>query len=260
MTDSMKALVIDIETAPNLAHVWRLWKTSVALNQLIVPGYTLCFAAKWLGEKDVFFARVEHDAKTGAPTEKSRRAMLNLAHRLLSEADVVIHYNGVAFDIPKLNAEFIELGYAPPAPFVQVDLLLTLRKRANFPSNKLAFISERLGVGSKVKHEGHELWRKCMADDADAWARMQRYNEGDVRLTERLYRRILPWIPSHPNRGLYTDDDKPRCPHCQSAKVWRKGYAYTRLLAYPRYECQKCGAWSRGKKSVRTSVDRRPTE
>lgn len=249
----MRALVLDIETAPNLAHVWRLFDQNVSLNQLVAPGYVLCFAAKWVDDPQVFFARVHHDRKTGAPTEKSRRAMLDLAHKLLSEADAVIHYNGTSFDIPRLQAEMMELGYAPPAPFQQIDLLLSLRKTAAFTSHKLAHVAEKLGVGSKVKHEGHELWVKCLADDPAAWLRMQRYNVGDVRLTERVYKRVLPWIPNHPNRGLFVDGAKPRCPSCASDKIERAGYRRTRVQTYVRYRCKKCGAWSRGRKGERAA-------
>lgn len=243
----MKTLVIDIETAPNVAHVWKLWKTDVALNQLVVPGYVLCFAAKWTDEPTFYFARVKHDPATGAPTPESRRAMLDLAHKLLTKADVVVHYNGIAFDIPRLNAEFMEFGFLPPAPFEQVDLLLAIRKRATFASHKLAYVAERLGIGSKVKHEGHMLWRACMAGDPAAWARMQKYNEGDVRLTERLYKRVLPWIPSHPNAGLYVDSEKPCCPTCGSERLQKRGLARTRISLYTRYQCVKCGSWSRAK-------------
>lgn len=253
----MRVLILDIETAPNLAHVWRLWQTDVGLNQLIVPGYILCFAAKWLDERTVHFARVKHDARTGRPTAASQRAMLAKAHALLSEADVVVHYNGVSFDIPRLNAEFLECGFAPPAPFAQVDLYRAIKKRASFPNHKLAYVAERLGVGSKVKHEGHVLWRKCMADEAAAWGRMKRYNVGDVRLTEDLYKRILPWIPGHPNRALFVSDTEPRCPHCASTSLQRRGVTRTSAQTYVRYQCNGCGAWSRGTKKQSAAIVRR---
>lgn len=242
-----RVLIIDIETAPNVAHTWGLWKQTVALNQLVAPGYVLCFAAKWAGEKKVTFGRVKHNATTGLPTPESRRAMLDTLHALLDEADIVVHYNGVAFDIPRINAEFMEFGYKPPSPYKQVDLMVAIKKRAVFASHKLAYIADRLGIGSKVKHEGHGLWRAVMRDDARAWGRMKRYNEGDVRLTERLYNRILPWIPSHPNRGLYVNHDKPVCASCGSTRLQSRGLARTSVSVYPRYWCASCGAWGRGR-------------
>ena len=45
-----------------------------------------------------------------------------------------------------------------------------------FDSNKLDYVSKYLGIGEKVRHEGHELWVKCMEKDNAAWKRMKEYN------------------------------------------------------------------------------------
>lgn len=248
----MKILHLDIETAPNIAHVWGLWQQNVALNQLMVSGSILCWAAKWDGEPEIFFDSVH---------QSTPKKMLRGIHRLLNEADAVVTYNGVSFDMPTLNGEFAEHGMAPPAPYENIDLLLAVRKRFRFPSYKLEYVAGRLGVGSKVKHEGHPLWVRCMAGDEAAWRKMERYNKGDVRLQERLYHRILAWIPSHPNRALYVDDAKPMCPNCGSPDLARQGIRITRAQRYPRYQCRACGAWSRGKAKEPGSspAARRPT-
>lgn len=240
----MKLLHLDIETAPNLSHVWGLWQQNVALNQLLVPGYVLSWAAKWDGEREVYFARIRH--KNGLPEPASQRAMLDAMHALLNEADAVITYNGMSFDIPTLNGEFAHEGMSPPAPVPNIDLMKAVKARFRLPSYKLEFVARHFGVGGKVKHEGHTLWRKCMLDDAQAWQRMERYNKGDVRLQERLYHRILGWIPNHPNRGLYIDDERRICRNCGSDRVTRQGERRTHEQRYARYSCAKCGAWGRG--------------
>ena len=246
----MKVLHLDIETAPNLAHVWGLWQQNVALSQLMAPGYVLCWAAKWDGGREVFFDS-EH--------QSSRRTMLQRVHKLLSEADIVVTYNGASFDLPTLNAEFVQQGMTPPSPYQHVDLLLAVRKRFRFPSNKLEYVSKALGVGSKVKHEGHPLWVACMNGEDRAWQRMRRYNENDVRLQERLYRRILGWIPNHPNHALYVDSDRPCCPNCGGTRLKSNGLRRTAAQVYRRYLCLKCGAWSRDTKKEHGAVTRRAT-
>lgn len=248
---SPRILVIDIETAPNVVHAWGLFNQNIGLNQVIQPGYVLCFAAKFVGEKTVHFARVQHD-KDGKVTKKSRTAMLKAARELLDEADIVVHYNGCAFDIPRLNAEFIENGFTPPAPFKQVDLYLALRKNAKFTSHKLAYIAEKLSIGAKVGHEGHGLWKRVMEEDEAAWKRMEKYNVGDIKLTEELYHAVRPWISNHPNIALYTKPDGHTCPNCGSDSLQKRGYAYTGVGVYQRYQC-KCGAWSRGKRNQGTT-------
>jgi len=113
----MKILLIDIETAPNVAHVWGLWQQNVGLPQIIDAGYVLCWSAKWLDNDEVMFSSTFHDG---------REQMLSKIHELLDEADAVIHYNGTKFDIPTLHKEFLLDGFAPPSPIKEIDLLKTV--------------------------------------------------------------------------------------------------------------------------------------
>jgi hypothetical protein len=127
----MKILLLDIETAPNLVHVWGLWQQNVHISQIMDSSYVMCWAAKWLGEDEIFFDSV-HQSKP--------KAMLKGIFKLLEEADAVIHYNGTRFDIPTLNKEFLLHGFLPPSTYKQIDLLLTARGRFRFPSHKLDFM------------------------------------------------------------------------------------------------------------------------
>ena len=108
-------------------------------------------------------------------------------HKLFDQADVIVHYNGSSFDIPVINKEFIQSNLLPPSPYKQVDLLKTVRSQFRFPSNKLDYVSQTLGLGNKVSHEGFDLWVKCMEKDPSAWKRMEKYNKQDVNLLEKLY-------------------------------------------------------------------------
>ena len=237
----MKILHIDIETAPNTAHVWGLWNQNVGLAQLMDSSYTLCWAAKWQGEKKVYFDSVHQSEEID---------MLQGIWDLLNEADAVVHYNGKKFDIPTLNKEFLLNGMKPPAPYKQIDLLMTARKRFRFPSNKLDYVAQALGLGKKVKHIGHELWVKCMAGDNKAWKMMKDYNKQDVVLLEKVYDALLPWITAHPNHALYQKNERPVCPNCGGRHVHKRGFAYTLTQKYQRYSCTGCGAWLRGRNTV----------
>jgi DNA polymerase elongation subunit (family B) len=243
----VKVLLLDIETAPNVAHVWGLFDQNVGINQIQAAGYTLSWAAKWLGEKEVMFDSVY---------QTSPKRMIRRIHKLVSEADVVIHYNGTKFDMPTLNKEFILQELPPPAPYKQIDLLRTARSQFRFPSNKLDYIAKALGLGTKVKHVGHDLWTQCMARDPEAWAKMEAYNRHDVVLLEKLYYRLRPWIRSHPSFGAYDDTDAPCCPSCGSFKLQRRGKARTIANVYVRLQCTDCGTWSREAFSERDRVGR----
>lgn len=238
----MKILLLDIETAPNLVHVWGLWQQNVGLPQILDSGYVMCWAAKWLGKEELLFDSVERN---------SSKAMLKNIHALLEEADVVVHYNGTKFDIPTLNKEFLLHGMNPPAPYKQVDLLRVARSQFRFPSNKLDYVAQALKVGKKTKHAGHELWIRCMNKEKKAWQEMEEYNRNDVVILEEVYHKLLPWIKGHPNYSLYLQRDH-LCPNCGSQHSQKRGYYYTNALRYQRYQCVDCGTWFRDKNNNNT--------
>lgn len=235
----MKILLLDIETAPHLATVWGLWQQNVALNQIIETGYTLCWAAKWHGDRHVEFDSLQ---------KSKPKAMVKRIHDLLCEADAVVHYNGTKFDIPTLNKEFLLHGLAPPSPYAQIDLLRTARSRFRLASNKLDFIARQLELGRKTDHKGHELWLGCMNNDAQSWKIMEKYNKNDVVLLEKVYDRLLPWIKGHPNRSVYSE--ALCCPTCGGNDIQSRGTCRTRLGKYGRYQCRGCGSWFRGKENL----------
>lgn len=231
----MKILHLDIETAPNKVYSWGLFNQNIGINQIVEPGYTLCFAAKWHGGNKVMFHAGDD--------------MVDAAWNLLDEADVVVHYNGIKFDIPTLNREFVLAGYTPPSPYHQIDLLRTVRRAFRFTSNKLDYVAQQLGLGSKTQHKGMELWHKCMEGDAQAWKVMEKYNKQDVKLTEKLYGKLLPWIENHPNHALYVDNgvDRPTCPNCGGHHLQSRGTYTTKTQRYQRFCCSDCGTWTRGR-------------
>lgn len=232
--------MLDIETAPHLAAVWGLYDQNVATNQIIKPGYTLCWAAKWYGEDEVIFDSIL----------SGNRKMIRHVHDLLSEADAVCHYNGTKFDIPTLNKEFLLQKLDPPAPYKQIDLLKVARSRFKLASNKLDYVAGQLGLGNKVEHKGFDLWLGCMAKKAEDWAQMEEYNKHDVVLLERVYDRLLPWIKNHPNLSVYRGG--ACCPNCGSEKSQARGWQVARTMRYQRFQCRDCGTWFRQRKAEKS--------
>lgn len=235
----MKILLLDIETAPNTAYVWGLFNENIPLARLLESSYTLCWAAKWYGEKKVFFDSVH---------KSTQKEMLKGIHALLNECDVVIHYNGTRFDIPILNKEFVLNGFKPPAPYKQVDLLRTARRQFRFTSNKLDYVADALGLGNK-RDTTFNLWVECMANKASAWKTMEAYNKQDVALLEKVYDVFKPWIKGHANAALYESNGLV-CPTCGSKHFVRRGIARTTTCSYQRFQCSDCGSWFRGTKNI----------
>lgn len=235
----MKILLLDIETAPNLAYVWGMWEQNVSPEMLVEEKKILCWSAKWLGGDEI--------VTKGGPGCEETRMLSSLAY-LLSEADVVVHYNGRKFDIPYINKAFLDNNILPPSPYKQIDLLQTVRSQFKFNSNRLGEVCKSLGLGGKAKHSGFQTWLGCIEGSEKDWDDMIRYNREDVFLLERLYYKLRPWIKGHPNANAYDNNGQHLCPNCGSAHVQKRGTAYTQGGRYQRYHCQSCGMWSRGVK------------
>lgn len=243
----MRILLLDIETAPNLAYVWGIFKENIPIQRIVNSVYVLCWAAKWYGEDKVMFSSVQ---------KTKPKIMLADIHRLICKADVVVHYNGKSFDIPTLNKEFVTHGMLPPSPYKQVDLYQIVKSSFRFTSNKLDYVSQALGLGEKVRHAGFEMWVQCMAKDKKAWKEMEGYNRQDVLLLEKLYNKLKPWIRVHPNHGTYSDITC--CPKCGSEDFKRRGFAFTTTGKYQRFQCNDkgCGGWFRGNKTQNVNKER----
>jgi uncharacterized protein YprB with RNaseH-like and TPR domain len=192
----MKTLLLDIETTPMQVYTWGLWDQNISIDQIIKSTEMLCFGARWLGTKKVIFKSAHHDGK---------EAMLKELHRLMDEADLLVGWNSAAFDHKHINREFLENGIMPPAPTKDLDLMTITKANFLFPSNKLDYVAQKLGVGSKVKHSGFKLWIRCMAGDNKAWAEMKKYQIQDVNLLAELYDVLLPWFVTS---GRATSKDK----------------------------------------------------
>ena len=224
-----KVLVLDIETAPARCYVWSLATDYISPSQIIEPSRVLCFAAKWLGDKRVQFYSERDDAK----------AMIQAAWELLDQADVVVGYNHVRFDIPHLQREMVLRGYGPPSPWVDIDLLTVVRKQFKFMSNKLGSVTAALGLDAKDDPGGFATWTAVLAGDDKAWRRMEKYNKQDVQITEELFAYLREWLKM-PHAGLWSGDMRC-CPNCGSQRLSPDGVNRTKTAAYIRLWCEQCG-------------------
>jgi len=250
---SPRILLLDIETAPILAQVWRIWDENIGLEQIRGDKHLLSFAAKWLGEKDVIY-----EDQSKAPHLEDDTQLLKSLWNLLNEADVVIAHNGRAFDVPMIKARMVIQGFAPPSPFRHVDTLMESRK-FGFTSNKLEYLAGKLGC-PKGKHKefaGFELWKECLEKNPRAWAEMKKYNIRDVHALEVVYLRLRPWIDGHPNVAIFTASGEVRCPKCGGKVKEESGkWRFTNFGRYKNYFCTFCHGWSRGRMLLNDKKER----
>lgn len=243
----LKILTLDVETKPHLCWRWSLHDTSpVPLSMVKEPGGLICFAARWYGQKKMhFFDEYTH----------GHLGMAEAALELLDRADLVVSWNGVSFDEKLLKAMMIEHRLGQPAPYKSVDLMRIVKKHARFMSHKMQHIADRLGVGSKLDHEGFPLWVGWMQQDPAAVKRMARYNKQDVKLTEDLFAELRPWIPATTVpatalTGEAIDKIGEFCPWCGSQDIQPMGSNFTALHEFPRWKCRDCKRSSQTRKGI----------
>ena len=245
-----KILLLDIETAPALVYTWGLFDQNVGINQIVKDGYILMWAAKWLGKAEIMCDSVNIHGAPDTYDNKSEAAIAKVIWQLMDEADIVVAHNGDDFDLKWLNATFLKHHLPPVSSYKTVDTLKALRTSHRFLSNKLEFQGIKHQLGQKLNTGGFELWRDCMAGNPTAWVKMIKYCKHDVRLLERLYLKLRPFIKSHPNLGVYSNKGVQMCPNCGSQRLRSKGYDYTIKNAYRRLICFDCGKTCRDSRKL----------
>lgn len=254
---SAKILIIDIETMPFEGYTWGLWDQNIGLNQIKEETSIASVAAKWLGDKKVFYLDT---GGRGAKKTRDDSPVLAVLWELLNAADIVVAQNGAAFDIKRINARLVVEGYPPYSPIRIVDTKLVAKKHFAFSSNRLEWLAKYLAGQDKYKHskyEGMDLWKECLKDNPAAWKEMKKYNIIDTELCERVYLKMRPWMDQHPNLGAYTSDLTIQCPKCGSKDLEARGTRSLQQGVYQRYCCQKCRGWSRGKTMLLPAAKRK---
>lgn len=234
-------LILDIETSPNIAYVWRFFKENVGAKQVLEHTTIMSFAAKWLGEHQTFYI----DAYKNTELQ-----ILEHLNALLDVADIVVAHNGNKFDLPTIAGRSLVLGLKPPSPFKSIDTCLVARYEFNFPSNSLEYLSGIFGVDKKDNHKkfpGFELWAECLKGNKEAWDEMREYNIQDVITLEQVYLKMRPYMKRHPNVAVFEESNDIHCPKCGSIHVNYRGYTFTNVGKYRKFVCTSCGGWGRSR-------------
>lgn len=258
---SAKILCLDIERQSGLVDgVWegKQWGSWIAPNRLIEPPRTICFAYRWLHWKPDARTKFVAEWQGNLPQDNTsytpgggHRAMIEKAAELFDEADYVVGWNSKGFDVKHLRAAFWYYGILPPSPHVDIDLMLQLKRIAATYSKSMSFAATAKGLEGKASTPPG-LWRDLRFAKGKALREAQRdmkiYNGRDVDQTLELFEDMRPWLNGL-NLGLFTDDDEPQCPNCESKNIHYRGLTSGTSYRYPRFRCTECGKWGRDTRS-----------
>ena len=250
-----RILIYDVEVSPMLIWAFGEWDT----NSLRVEqhSYMFCFSYKWLGERQVknvalwdFPVRLKADPTDDLDVVKE-------LHRLMSEADIVIAHNANRFDNRVAMERFLKHRLGPPAPYRSVDTLQVARRYFKHSSNALDNLGVKLEIGRKTVKRYGDMWYGCVQGKESHQKMMSRYNNQDVRVLEKLYLLLRPYITNHPNLAVISQSPDS-CPNCGGMHLQRRGFYETNTMRYQRYRCKACGRWTRARVAEREE-NKRPT-
>jgi len=221
--------------------VWGLWENNVSHENILEETNILCACWKELGKAEI------RDLSVDPSKPRDDKGICRILRNVLAEADVIVAHNGDDFDLRVLNARLIYHGLAPLPQITTIDTKKVAKSKFRFVSNRLDYLGAYLGLGRKKKTE-FKLWLDVLNGSREALNYMVRYCKQDIKLLEKVYLKLRPFMTNHPNQRLY--NLKSNCPICGKGPLISQGYRYTRTTVRQRYQCKACGGWSQGWETV----------
>ncbi len=229
----MKRLIYDIETSPNIGTFWRPgYNLTITYKDIIKERAIICISYKWEDKK------VQHLTwDKNQNDEKMLRKFAEISH----EADETVAHNGDRFDIKWIRGRALLYGISMPPDIITIDTCKLARSLFNLNSYKLDYISQYLGVGSKIDTGGLELWHDIiLRQDAKALKKMVAYCDNDVVILEKVYKKMKPYIKSKTRTSL----NRTKCPECSGFMEVSKQRVLASGSRRMQLRCTQCGKYS----------------
>jgi len=204
-------------------------------------GRMLCFAYQWSDEKRINLETIRDTKafKNGKPWEDGE--LIRKAHKVLIQADGLVHHFGDRFDLKFFKTRLIELGlYFPPVH--TVDTWKVAKKHLLLQSNRMANIADFLGGEQKTGIKKRE-WVKSNGYHEPSLKKLEAYCKQDVKTLRGVYEKLKPYC-NNVNMNLFVPDEG--CPTCSSKRIISNGIRATPAVSYRRLNCQECGTWFKG--------------
>lgn len=232
----IKRLFFDIETSPMIVYSWRIgYNININHENIIQDWKIICISYKWEGDDKV-------SNLTWDENQCDKQMLIDFI-QIMNKADECIAHNGDKFDIKKIRTRCIYHRIPMMPKYRTLDTLKKARTGFNFDSNRLDGIAKYLGVGAKLKHEGFDMWKKCVDGDKQALKDMVTYCDMDIIVLEDVYLTLQNYIKPNTHVGVHQGNLKHSCPTCGNSTdlqllkndVTEKG-TISRVI-----ECNSCG-------------------
>lgn len=211
----------------------------------------LCFGWKWEGEESIQVVSLA-DFDPGCPCchrlsrPEDDQTLLLAIEPIFLEADAVVTWYGQRFDEPFLNTRRLFHGLRPLPPVPHIDGWRTAKYKLKLHSNRLVSLQEFLLLDAHKTPISPPQWQAAKGGDLAALTYIIDHCKADVEVLAQTYARLKPFVAGHPSVPLIEGVTLPACPKCGSTHLHKRGSQVAKTRSYDRYQCQTCGAWSRG--------------
>ena len=222
---------------------WDIEASGLAANF----GVIICVGFKEVGKKKAeVFSYLDYDEPDLIKAEK---LLLKDVSRRLLDSDIWLTHFGTYYDITFVNTRLLyhRLPVLPPN-YNHIDTWKISKNRLKLSNNRLVTIQNFLGLENEKNAIKPMMWLKALGGHKPSIRYIVGHCRRDVEVLAETYERIKPLVLDHPNRGLV--DGRGGCGICEGGKLHKRGFHLTRTRKYQRYQCQKCGHWSKGTKPV----------
>ena len=229
-----KRLFFDIETSPNIGLFWEAgYKKNIDTSNIIKERAIICICWKWEDDKNVEY--VHWDSK------QCDKALLQKFIKVINESDEAIGHNGDRFDLAWIRTRCLFHKIEMFPSYKTIDTLKISRQKFRFNSNRLNYIAQFLGIGSKIKTD-YNLWKDIVLSKCKkSMDKMVKYCQMDVILLEKVYKKLSGHIESKTHYGVRFGGDRGSCPECGSDELIRAATSISATgTKKVRFKCKTC--------------------
>jgi DNA polymerase III epsilon subunit-like protein len=211
-------------------------------NLKIYPGYIICFSCKELDKPGVTtYSALTHPGKNITDDKQLVKAI----GEQLRDVDMFIFHYGRQCDWKFIQTKLLYYGFEPlPEPATSVDTCVIAQTKLALKSNSLSLLAEYLGLEEQKMPVDEATWYLAFIGDKKTLKLVEKRCESDVRLTEQVYKKLLPLCTNHPAiaklNGKYDQIVPRQCSNCGSKKTRSLGLRATPQSVYRRFMCLDC--------------------
>lgn len=236
-TPKRRRLFFDIETSPNIGFFWQSgYKLQVPYTNIIKERAIICICYKWEYEEEVH--SLNWDSK------QCDKKMLEKFIKIVNSADELVGHNGDKYDLAWIRTRALYHGLPMFPQYTTIDTLKQARGKFKFNSNRLDYIANFLGLGSKLE-TGFNLWKDIVLDkSSEALDKMIEYCKNDVVILQKVYEHLSGYIPHKTHYGVAIYDDRNCCPECGSKNININKHRTTATgMKKVQFVCNECGKY-----------------